>query len=794
MSPMKPCKRFRADGSACTNRTDYTDGWCRSDDCPGFLRHDPAQAPLSQGSPHGTAKHILQTGGLSVGDVSVEDVAAIGITMSAIDSFQRHHGGGERDAEVQLRAMLEDFLLKSARSESSGGFLKLAREGYELVLAPARQTITGYSTVHRERTWEQVKAGVKSRFGKRNEREASGPAPDRGPTVELSGFSRAFNPVTVHLTARVRRSYARNAGLAQTSDEELDAAIRNACSEFGSGNVNQRLDRCFEIDVADQIWLVSPDCRCLYGVKPATVAVDPPEQATAPALSDIGAVQPDPSAHLHRGVKARSEGTEEFHTKPESEQAASAAHVSKQNKPKQKSDSWQERKKSRKARKEAAQARAAANMKLVSDASAAGKLPRAGEEVLARVRAAGKQPQSVNKPEPRKAQGVIGRQQRKNRANGGKAGVATGIDKQQRRLSTARQQAPEITKGRKAKLTGSVLVWNLISSLDAPIRRFVEKYRRKNFSDPSTYEDTSPVADLLAEHHWLLDRDGNWRTPEEVTLDDLDPSYPKNEVLARQLQMRPTVSREVADLLKIESDDVDLLRRQPERLKTFLAQARELERGAGADDGGDDDENQDEDDSYNETIDVADGIFEAFNRQGEAEVEAFVGDGAAANPARRQERSAAALASSKEAEPPRRDRFRILSRKVWEQRDPAVRAYLLQTYGGRCQICQTTFPRRDGQPFFEARYIVSRVARRWLDTPGNSLCLCPTCLAKTLHGSSKAVHILHELRELAEDAANLPDGETVSFELCGEPVSIRFAQRHLIDLGALLAAESVEPQ
>jgi hypothetical protein len=35
---------------------------------------------------------------------------------------------------------------------------------------------------------------------------------------------------------------------------------------------------------------------------------------------------------------------------------------------------------------------------------------------------------------------------------------------------------------------------------------------------------------------------------------------------------------------------------------------------------------------------------------------------------------------------------------------------------------------------------------------------------------------------------------SVSFELCGEPVSISFAQRHLIDLGVLLASESLEPQ
>ncbi|ORB68790.1 sacsin N-terminal ATP-binding-like domain-containing protein [Mycolicibacterium tusciae] len=347
-------------------------------------------------------------------------------------------------------------------------------------------------------------------------------------------------------------------------------------------------------------------------------------------------------------------------------------------------------------------------------------------------------------------------------------------------------------------LERSLLVWELISSLDAPIRGQVETCPRKDYSGSWTHTVNSPVADLLAEHHWLLDLDGNWRRPEEVTLDDLDPSYPRDEVLARVLEMRPTVSHgvadEVADLFGIDSDDLDLLRRQPELLKRAVAEARERERGARVDEGGDADGMHDENDSDNESIDVAEGIFDAFNRPGEAEVEDFDGDGAAANPERRQERSAEALARSKEAEPSRGDRFKLLSRKVWEARDPAVRAYLLHTYGGRCQICQATFPRRDGQPFFEARYIVSRVEQRWLDTPGNSLCLCPTCLAKTLHGSSKAVDILHELRELAGDAVNLPDGGTASFELCGEPVSIRFAQRHLIDLGALLAAESVEPQ
>jgi hypothetical protein len=341
-------------------------------------------------------------------------------------------------------------------------------------------------------------------------------------------------------------------------------------------------------------------------------------------------------------------------------------------------------------------------------------------------------------------------------------------------------------------LARSVLVWSLLSSLDRPIRGFVERSTRQEFSDSSTYEVNSPVADLLVSHDWLLDREGNWRKPDEITLDDLDPAYPRSEDLARQLEMRPTVSRDVADFLNIDSDDVERLRRQPELIQRVLAAVREEERGTAAD-AGDDDQSHD-DDSDDEPIDVAEGMFEAFNRDGAADVEEFDGDGAAANPARRQERAAEALSQAKDAESLQRDRFKLLSRKVWEAKDPAVRAYLLQTYGGRCQICQATFPRRDGQPFFDARYIVSRVERRWLDTPGNSICLCPTCLAKTLHGSSKAVDILHDLRQLTEDAPDLPDGGNVNIELCGEQVSIGFAQRHLIDLGALFTAQSVEPQ
>lgn len=109
---------------------------------------------------------------------------------------------------------------------------------------------------------------MKSRFkNNAKARQGSGPAPDRGPTVELSDFCLVFQPGTAHLTARVRGSFAKIAGLSWASDAELDAKIRAACAEFESGNLLQRADGCFEIEVVDRTWLITPDYLKLVGVK-----------------------------------------------------------------------------------------------------------------------------------------------------------------------------------------------------------------------------------------------------------------------------------------------------------------------------------------------------------------------------------------------------------------------------------------------------------------------------------------------------------------------------------------------
>jgi len=136
--------------------------------------------------------------------------------------------------------------------------------------------------VHRERTWEQVKNKVPSRFHRFPTR-TSMHAPEAGPPVPVDQFAEVFDTETVHLTGRVQKSYAKLTGLVESSDAELHTAIRAEATQLSTGTVTQREDGLFEIEHIARIWLVGPDCRTLIGVKahqrPQRVQPDGPSTA-----------------------------------------------------------------------------------------------------------------------------------------------------------------------------------------------------------------------------------------------------------------------------------------------------------------------------------------------------------------------------------------------------------------------------------------------------------------------------------------------------------------------------------
>jgi len=96
----------------------------------------------------------------------------------------------------------------------------------------------------------------------------------------------------------------------------------------------------------------------------------------------------------------------------------------------------------------------------------------------------------------------------------------------------------------------SEYVWNVLL---APNRRLVagvvERSVLTSFSDSSLEEARSEMGDAAAREAWLPGRDGTFRRPGELSLDDLPPTYTRDEGLAQALGMlRPVVSEAARQL------------------------------------------------------------------------------------------------------------------------------------------------------------------------------------------------------------------------------------------------------
>lgn len=133
--------------------------------CPGFARPSIMDAPKIKATrPYGSRKEMQLTG---ANPAKINCLPKdIRVSRDAVNQFRFHHGGTDTEAKVQLRWMLADFLAKSGRVVSKSNYLVLSRDGYRLHVAPNRDQIAHYSSSHRERTWEQLKLGVRSRFGR----------------------------------------------------------------------------------------------------------------------------------------------------------------------------------------------------------------------------------------------------------------------------------------------------------------------------------------------------------------------------------------------------------------------------------------------------------------------------------------------------------------------------------------------------------------------------------------------------------------------------------------------------
>ena len=193
-------------------------------------------------------------------------------------------------------------------------------------------------------------------------------------------------------------------------------------------------------------------------------------------------------------------------------------------------------------------------------------------------------------------------------------------------------------------------------------------------------------------------------------------------------------------------------------------------------------------------FDYAGALREAFNRPGctefddEDEIETDdTGNATVKNPQRRRDRLAAGYRERINDEPTPDERRRVTEQSLLEGPNEAVRVSLYEWYHGKCQICAETWPKQDGDPYFAAAYLVERRHARWLDDPGNAICLCAKHFAQWRHAAKDMPRDvgeqIHSLRLPAEGGSGKL---SIDFRLLGENVAIRYDERHLLALRTLV--------
>ncbi len=178
-------------------------------------------------------------------------------------------------------------------------------------------------------------------------------------------------------------------------------------------------------------------------------------------------------------------------------------------------------------------------------------------------------------------------------------------------------------------------------------------------------------------------------------------------------------------------------------------------------------------------------LYNKLNRPGKTQLkDEFIPPRPSPNPEYRRKKKQEEFVDAISKEPDISTRTRVILTRKWDGKDSATREFLKQEYGGCCQICNCTFPKRDGEPYFEGLYLESYKDASWLDDPANVLCLCANHCAQFQHGAREFSPDFRE-QVLSYESG---DHHILKLELIGQNQEIRFSQRHIIDLKAIVEA------
>ncbi|MCZ7535052.1 MAG: hypothetical protein M5T61_03265 [Acidimicrobiia bacterium] len=338
----------------------------------------------------------------------------------------------------------------------------------------------------------------------------------------------------------------------------------------------------------------------------------------------------------------------------------------------------------------------------------------------------------------------------------------------------------------------SEMIWNhVLCAYSDCLQGVVEVSTRQTFDNPDGSIHRSRAAQAASTLCWIPGPAGAWRSPADTSLEDLPKGWTHNRIVAEALGMQTPRVLDFAREIGFETEDIQLLMASPEmraKVKAFLRSNRDQPHFEI-----DDDPEVTHDDDAAFRVEPKDATFyvqAVFGRgDGAREHGEPLGPrGPAPDPIRRrhqaQEELRRYISDARRGGRP----FKRVPTNVWRKKDSAVRLGLYQEYRGRCQICDDTFPKRNGEPYFEGIALIPFSMASWADRMGNALCLCAGCAARFQHGSVECEDVLAQVAAWKARGEGGDACPIIKIALCGKDVTIQFTERHMIELQELMRA------
>ncbi|MEU8511015.1 AAA family ATPase [Kitasatospora sp. NPDC048722] len=244
------CSRFHLDGQRCELPTQNADGWCRDSSCGGFRTSSVPERPTPRNLPRVPADADLGTGL----EASEAFLGRLRVTRAAVRAFVTAHGGSDQEAEAEIRGVIATFLTNGRQAQQTDGYRLVDLSGYRFVLSHDGTALTGYRSVHGERSPAQYLAGIPSRY------RVSGLAADRGPALQDTAAVRALTVEQIQVSAEARTAYA---DLASDRSDQSDAflsRLRNAlAADLSGGHIETQPRGNHLVLGPSRTWNLSPD-------------------------------------------------------------------------------------------------------------------------------------------------------------------------------------------------------------------------------------------------------------------------------------------------------------------------------------------------------------------------------------------------------------------------------------------------------------------------------------------------------------------------------------------------------